>query len=626
MLRDATIGNEIFLQGQYLSLGINGSGTLGTRATAPVGFVTDAVNGYIRLGLVGDTDGFGKGAAPTRDAMLAGTPVESFSIGYDIGAKHYSSVNSERNGKSEVAGGVSSDLSSNGVGKAGWTGATTEGVKVAQTMSLADGAKYIKVDVTLTNTTGKAVADLHYMRSIDPDHGAGFDTVNTVIEQGGDGANGALIAAYASSGKTPLFYYTADDRAKVSTFKGYVNENPDAAATFDTAPAEGYSLKGDNAININFGLGTLAAGRSTTFTFYMGITDDLNATVAAIKSGAGAPPVPANIAPVAVDDSFAIVAGKSETGNVLTNDRDGDGDALTASLVKGPTHGSLLFNANGGFTYVADKGYVGSDSFTYAASDGKASDNGVVTIAVTAPPVTPPVSKPTIQDGSSSASQTLTGTSGNDMFFFDIAKNSGIDTIKNFSHEDVLATTAKLFDGNGDGIIKFAANSLSLDAPRSDDYAVIEGVSALRLMGTDAAGRYIYADASVRPQGAEEGTLANDKMSGDSTEKAASQFFFDTALGRDLGHDTLSNFGNKDVLVTTVALPDDGTGHVKLGAKGVLDLGSNASVDLGDVTIGGLKGASVSTLEFDGAVSHDGTTYYVYSLDGSAAGTAALQF
>ncbi len=626
MLRDATIGNEIFLQGQYLSLGINGSGTLGTRATAPVGFVTDAVNGYIRLGLVGDTDGFGKGAAPTRDAMLAGTPVESFSIGYDIGAKHYTSVNSERNGKSEVAGGVSSDLSSNGVGKAGWTGATTEGVKVTQTMSLADGAKYIKVDVTLTNTTGKAVADLRYMRSIDPDHGAGFDTVNTVIEQGGDGANGALIAAYASSGKTPLFYYTADDRAKVSTFKGYVNENPDAAATFDTAPAEGYSLKGDNAININFGLGTLAAGRSTTFTFYMGITDDLNATVAAIKSGAGAPPVPANIAPVAVDDTFAIVAGKSETGNVLTNDRDGDGDALTASLVKGPTHGSLLFNANGGFTYVADKGYVGSDSFTYAASDGKASDNGVVTIAVTAPPVTPPVSKPTIQDGSSSASQTLTGTSGNDMFFFDIAKNSGTDTIQNFSHEDVLATTAKLFDGNGDGIIKFAANSLSLDAPKSDDYAVIEGVSALRLMGTDAAGRYVYADASVRPQGAEEGTLANDKMSGDSTEKTASQFFFDTALGRDLGHDTLSNFGNKDVLVTTVALPDDGTGHVKLGAKGVLDLGSNAGVDLGDVAIGGLKGASVSTLEFDGAVSHDGTTYYVYSLDGSAAGTAALQF
>ncbi len=626
MLRDATIGNEIFLQGQYLSLGINGSGTLGTRATAPVGFVTDAVNGYIRLGLVGDTDGFGKGAAPTRDAMLAGTPVESFSIGYDIGAKHYTSVNSERNGKSEVAGGVSSDLSSNGVGKAGWTGATTEGVKVAQTMSLADGAKYIKVDVTLTNTTGKAVADLHYMRSIDPDHGAGFDTVNTVIEQGGDGANGALIAAYASSGKTPLFYYTADDRAKVSTFKGYVNENPDAAATFDTAPAEGYSLKGDNAININFGLGTLAAGRSTTFTFYMGITDDLNATVAAIKSGAGAPPVPANIAPVAVDDSFAIVAGKSESGNVLTNDRDGDGDALTASLVKGPTHGSLLFNANGGFTYVADKGYVGSDSFTYAASDGKASDNGVVTIAVTAPPVTPPVGKPTIQDGSSSASQMLTGTSGNDMFFFDIAKNTGTDTIKNFSHEDVLATTAKLFDGNGDGIIKFAANSLSLDAPKSDDYAVIEGVSALRLMGTDAAGRYIYADASVRPQGAEEGTLGNDKMSGDSTEKTGSQFFFDTALGRDLGHDTLSNFGNKDVLVTTVALPDDGTGHVRLGAKGVLDLGSNAGVDLGDVAIGGLKGASVSTLEFDGAVSHDGTTYYVYSLDGSAAGTAALQF
>ncbi|MEG8014786.1 Ig-like domain-containing protein [Sphingomonas sp. 22R3R2A-7] len=402
MTLDATIGNEIFLQGQYLSLGINGSGTLGTRATAPVGFVTDAVNGYIRLGLVGDTDGFGKGAAATRDAMLAGTPVESFSIGYDIGAKHYTSVNSERNGKSQVAGGVSSDLSSDGIGKAGWTGATTEGVKVAQTMSLADGAKYIKVDVTLTNTTGKAVADLHYMRSIDPDHGATFDTVNTVIEQGGDGADGALIAAYASSGKTPLFYYTADDRAMVSTFKGYVNENPNAAATFDAAPAEGFSLKGDNAININFGLGTLAAGQSTTFTFYMGITNDLNATVAEIKASAVARPEPVNAAPVAADDLVAIVAGKSESGNVLTNDRDGDGDALTASLVKGPTHGSLLFNADGSFTYVADKGYVGSDSFTYAASDGKAFDNGVVSIAVAAAPVVPTIAPPVLPPSSSS--------------------------------------------------------------------------------------------------------------------------------------------------------------------------------------------------------------------------------
>ncbi len=645
MTLDATIGNEIFLQGQYLSLGINGSGTLGTRATAPVGFVTDAVNGYIRLGLVGDTDGFGKGAAATRDAMLAGTPVESFSIGYDIGAKHYTSVNSERNGKSQVVGGVSSDLSSDGIGKAGWTGATTEGVKVAQTMSLADGAKYIKVDVTLTNTTGKAVADLHYMRSIDPDHGATFDTVNTVIEQGGDGADGALIAAYASSGKTPLFYYTADDRAMVSTFKGYVNENPNAAATFDAAPAEGYSLKGDNAININFGLGALAAGQSTTFTFYMGITNDLNATVAEIKASAVARPEPVNAAPVAVDDLVAIVAGKSESGNVLTNDRDGDGDALTASLVKGPTHGSLLFNADGSFTYVADKGYVGSDSFTYAASDGKAFDNGVVSIAVAAapviptiappvlppvvvvvPPVTPLVAKPSVQDGSSSASQTLSGTSGNDMFFFDIAKNTGTDTIKNFSHEDVLATTAKLFDGNGDGIITFAANRLSLDSPKSNDYAVIEGVSGLRLMGADSAGRYIYADASVRPKGASESKLGNDKMSGDSTDKKASQFFFDTALGLDLGHDTLSNFGKKDVLVTTVALQDDGTGHVKLGAKGMLDLGSSAGIDLGDVAIGGLKGASVSMLEFDGAVSHDGMTYYVYSLDGSAASIATLNF
>lgn len=72
-------------------------------------------------------------------------------------------------------------------------------------------------------------------------------------------------------------------------------------------------------------------------------------------------------------------------GNVLTNDRDPNGNPLTAALVTGPTKGTLTFNANGTFTYRPNAGFIGTDSFTYRASDGLLQSNlATVTITVTA--------------------------------------------------------------------------------------------------------------------------------------------------------------------------------------------------------------------------------------------------
>ncbi|NJM48527.1 MAG: DUF4347 domain-containing protein [Alkalinema sp. RU_4_3] len=54
---------------------------------------------------------------------------------------------------------------------------------------------------------------------------------------------------------------------------------------------------------------------------------------------------------------------------VLSNDSDGEGSALTASLVTGPQSGTLVFNADGSFTYTPNAGFEGFDAFTYTASD-----------------------------------------------------------------------------------------------------------------------------------------------------------------------------------------------------------------------------------------------------------------
>ena len=91
-----------------------------------------------------------------------------------------------------------------------------------------------------------------------------------------------------------------------------------------------------------------------------------------------------NSAPVAVADSYTTPKGVAlnvSAPGVLKNDTDAEGDALSASPVAGPLHGTLVLNANGSFLYTPTAGYVGFDSFTYRANDGT-SDSNTVTVSI----------------------------------------------------------------------------------------------------------------------------------------------------------------------------------------------------------------------------------------------------
>jgi large repetitive protein len=93
--------------------------------------------------------------------------------------------------------------------------------------------------------------------------------------------------------------------------------------------------------------------------------------------------------PVAVNDSYStpqettlIVDGAH---GLLANDSDPDGDPLTVVIITSPEHGATIFGSNGAITYTPDAGFVGTDSFTYRATDGKDQSNlATVTIEVTA--------------------------------------------------------------------------------------------------------------------------------------------------------------------------------------------------------------------------------------------------
>jgi hypothetical protein len=115
-----------------------------------------------------------------------------------------------------------------------------------------------------------------------------------------------------------------------------------------------------------------------------------------------------NDPPVANSDSYSVnqdgmlvvstmadgVLGNDQSPSVLGYPHDSDSPSLTAQLVpeSGPSHGTLVFNSDGSFSYTPTLGYFGLDTFQYTANDvdpTRASERATVTIHVL--DITPPV-------------------------------------------------------------------------------------------------------------------------------------------------------------------------------------------------------------------------------------------
>jgi len=122
---------------------------------------------------------------------------------------------------------------------------------------------------------------------------------------------------------------------------------------------------------------------SFTFKANDGIADSLLATVTILVT-------PVNDAPVAVDDAYEVdedgVLTVLAAQGVLANDTDVDNDLLTATLVNGPAHGTLVLAEDGSFVYTPEANFNGTDSFTYKATDGTLESN-LATVTITVNPV-----------------------------------------------------------------------------------------------------------------------------------------------------------------------------------------------------------------------------------------------
>ena len=210
-----------------------------------------------------------------------------------------------------------------------------------------------------------------------------------------------------------------------------------------------------------------------------------------------------NDAPVALNGSAST---PEDTGTLLTlTGSDVDGDALSFTVVSGPSHGTLSGTAPA-LTYTPAPDYHGPDSFTFTVSDGQAtSAPATVSLTVTSVedvPVAAAQSRVTEED--TAVALTLSGTDGDgDSLSFSLVTSPAHGTLSGMG-PDLTYTPAPDYHGPdsftfavSDGKATSAPATVSLtvsavnDAPMATAQAVLtpeDTGTLLTLAGTDVDG------------------------------------------------------------------------------------------------------------------------------------------
>jgi hypothetical protein len=180
-----------------------------------------------------------------------------------------------------------------------------------------------------------------------------------------------------------------------------------------------------------------------------------------------------------VNDSYTTKEATPITFDTKVNDHDPDGDAISIVGHTNASHGTVVENANGTFTYVPNAGFSGTDTFTYTIADGcNLQSTATVTVNVTAdhnppPPPPPPVCPLTIDlggdgiqmnhDGKSSFDLTGDGTTthtawvgaNEGILVHDVAADGNVtlDNVFGPHTNDGFTELAQLEDTNHDGMV-----------------------------------------------------------------------------------------------------------------------------------------------------------------------------
>ena len=262
---------------------------------------------------------------------------------------------------------------------------------------------------------------LTYSKSSDPAHGTatvasnGAYTYTPVANYNGTDSFTYTVSDSNGGSDTRTVNITVNsvnDMPMVSDV--YANMDEDAVLT-DTLAAsdiDGDTLIFSKASNPAHGTATVATNGAYTYTpaaNYDG-TDSFTYTVSDGNGGMVTRTVTVTIRsindlPISNNINASVDEDNTLTGTLTATD--GDGDALTFSKIDDPSHGTATVASDGGYTYTPTANYNGTDSFTFAVSDGKGSV--IRTVNITINPVN---DTPTANDVDAVVDEdtTLTGT------------------------------------------------------------------------------------------------------------------------------------------------------------------------------------------------------------------------
>ncbi|QHG20471.1 tandem-95 repeat protein (plasmid) [Nostoc sp. ATCC 53789] len=343
--------------------------------------------------------------------------------------------------------------------------------------------------------------------------------------------------------------------------------------TYTATLANGNSLPTWLTFNANTGTfsGTPDDPNNGTISIKVTATDTSNATA---NDTFDLTVTPVNDPPVAGDDSASANQNTPLTllaTDLLANDTDVDGGALTITAVSNAVNGTVTLNNSGNVVFTPTTGFSnGNGSFNYTLSDGNGgTDLGIVTVAVG-----------TTLNGTNQ-NDNLNGTSGNDIINGlnaqdTISGNAGNDKLVGENGDDLLyggTGNDQLYGGNGQDTLYGDADNDRLEGDNGDD----------KLYGGDGNDSLIGGNGQdLLVGGAGNDFLDGDKGDDNLTGGTGSDIF---VLEKAAGRETITDFnlGQSD----------------KIGLSGLsfnqLSFSGN-QISLGNQTLAVLSGFNTTTL------------------------------
>jgi VCBS repeat-containing protein len=279
-----------------------------------------------------------------------------------------------------------------------------------------------------------------------------------------------------------------------------------------------------------------------------------------------------NTGPTAAGDAYAAnedtVLSVSAANGVLANDRDLNGDTLTAVLQQGPAHGTLTLNADGSFSYVAAANYNGADSFTYVTRDA---------VGATTPPTMVTLSVAAVNDAPVANPDAAAVINNRSVTLDVLANDTDVDAGDTRTITGISATALGGSVSLVDGKLVYAADADAFDLLPAGATVVDSFTYTVK----DAAGAASTATVQVTVTGAvpmapQIGGNGNDTLTGDDG--------INLLVGGN-GGDQLSGLGGADSL-------NGGNGNDTLSGGGSRDVLAGENGD--DVVFGGEGGDQIT--------------------------------